>query len=972
MDFSKKGTIKKQQQMKSKTKKVSSKLKISIYRLLLIGALAFAVIGGTAGIGLLKGILDSAPGIEQISVVPTGYKTSIYDKDGNLIETLIGAGANREYVTIDGIPDILEESFIAIEDERFYEHNGLDVRGIFRAFFTGLKQGEFDQGASTITQQLIKNQVFEGGAEENFVDRFVRKIQEQQLSIQLEQNLDKETILEYYLNNINLGAGTYGVQTASNRYFNKDVSELNLSEATVIAAIAQSPTNMNPIRYPDNNRERRTHILSNMLRLGYCSEAEYEEALKDDVYSRILSVNEEFSDDTYNSYFIDEIIEQVQNDLVNMGYTKTQASNAIYSGGLQIYTTMDPNIQGIIDDVYSNEDNFPPLYNGYSWNLKSFPNHLGKYSYWELQDYRLSIQKKNGDTVHLQPADFENFFTENSIKELYESSEELSEKFDEEDLNSFLKSRPRFTTYFAQQEHADFFIEAFKYAMVENGDAILGESYDLVIQPQSSFVVMDQHNGHVSGISGGRGAKTGNRTLNRATSAKRLPGSTFKPLSTYLPALDSADMTLASIIDDVPYKYPNGTPLRNWHSSYEGLTTLRRGLYRSMNIVTVKLLELVTPEVAMNYLKNLGITTLVDDTSKPSNDLNLSLALGGITDGVYNDELTAAYASIANNGVYTEPIYYTQIIDHDGKVLIDNEPETKQVMKESTAFLLTSAMQDVLTASGGTGSAYRFRNSKMDIAGKTGTTTDDIDLWFSGFTPYYTATIWSGFDNNLRQDEKDYQKKIWRTIMERIHEHYNLEEKSFVKPDSVVTAKICTKSGKLAVDGLCDHYIGGSTVKTEYFAKGTVPKDVCDVHTKITVCKESGKIANEYCPEDHLEERVYLVKEEGANVTTKDSEFILPKETAVCDIHDALTGFLDDLFPDSDEEDIPDVTDPSDPEQPTQPTQPQPTTPPTKPTQPQPTPTPPTQPTQPTTPPSENNGNGNGNNGNGNENGDDD
>lgn len=931
MDFSNRGTSKKQQQTKSPTTRVVSKAKVNVYRLLVIFIIVLAVLGITSGVGLLNGILEGAPDIEQINVVPTGYKTNIYDRDGQLIETLVGAGANREYVKIEQIPDVLLDSVVAIEDERFYEHTGIDVKGIFRAFFSGLKQGEFEQGASTITQQLIKNQVFEGGAETTFVDKFVRKVQEQQLSVKLEEEIDKDQILEFYLNTINLGAGTYGVQTASNRYFNKDVSRLSLSEASVIAAIAQSPTNLNPIKYPDNNAQRRELVLQNMLRLGFISQEEFDWAIEDDVYDRILAVNEEFGDEAYNSYFVDEIIEQVQDDLVKIGYTKAQASNAIYSGGLSIHTTFDSDVQSIIDEIYANEENFPPLYDGYSWNYRYFPNSIGKYSYYELQEYRLSVQKKNGATVHYQPEEFEQFFTDNNILEIYENSDSLKRKFRSDELESFLNSKPKFTVYLSDKRHADFFIEAFKDVVIEPGDTILGENYDLVIQPQSSFVVMDHSNGQVLGISGGRGPKTGNRTLNRATSSMRQPGSVFKTLAAYLPALDSADMTLATVVDDAPYNYPNGRPVNNWYSQYEGLTPLRRGLYRSMNVLAVKTLMSVTPELAMSYLgeDNLGFSTL-----DPVNDSVPSLALGGITYGVYNDELTAAFSAIANNGLYTEETYYTKIIDHDGKVLIDNTPRTKQVMKESTAFLLTNAMEEVMTNAGGTGSGYRFRNSNMPVSGKTGTTSDDLDLWFSGYTPYLTASIWSGFDNNFKQEEQNYQVVLWRTIMERIHEHYGYEPVAFEKPESIVSARICTKSGKLAIDGLCDQYVGGSTVRTEYFAKGTVPKNVCDAHVKIILCEETGKIANDYCPEDTVKESVYLVKEENYGVSTADTEYILPDITETCDVHNALTDILDDLLPEGEGETDPNADPSTSPTVPTAPTVPTVPTVPTAPTNP--------------------------------------
>lgn len=849
MDFSRKGTIKKQHYIKSASRKITTKASVTVFRLFLVGLVSLIITGSYLGFGVLKGLADSAPSIDQINVVPKGYTTNIYDKDGNLIDTLIGAESNRVYVTIDKIPQVMKDCVVSIEDERFYQHNGIDMQGIFRAFILGLKSGDFDQGASTITQQLIKNQVFNGGAENNFTDRFIRKIQEQYLAIQLEQKLEKNQILEYYLNTINLGAGTYGVQTASNRYFDKDVTDLTLSEAAVIAAIAQSPTNMNPISHPENNAERRTQILDNMLRLGNCTEDEYDAAVADDVYSRIQSVNEEQDVASFNSYFVDELIEQVIADLQEeKGYTYTQASNALYTDGLNIYTTLDSKIQKIMDNVYTNEDYFPKM---------------GTDSFWELT-YALSIEKKNGKTIHYH-------------------------------TNDLLDYNHLTTAYFSSKDEAQNLIDDFKAAKVEAGDTILAENTNLIIQPQSSMVIMDQHTGYVVGIIGGRGEKTGNRTLNRATNTTRQPGSTFKVLSTYLPALDSAGMTLATTVDDAPYKYPGtDTDVNNWYGEkYEGLTTLRRAITRSMNIVTVKTLDKVTPKVGFEYLKKLGFTTLVEsmtsDTGKVYSDINLPMALGGITNGVSNLELTAAYATIANGGVYSKPIFYTKILDHDNKVLLKKQTTVSQVMMESTAFLLTSAMEDVVKV--GTGTLVNFQNIDMPIAGKTGTTSDDVDLWFSGFTPYYTATIWSGFDINRKQNNTSYPKIIWRDIMEEIHKEYDLESVPFTIPDSIVQRTICTKSGKLAVDGLCNEYEGGSTVKTEYFAKNTQPTENCDVHFKVEICTDTGKIANEFCP--NVEEKVLLTKEETDK--TMDTPYLLPTET--CDKHNAKNSGLKNLLP---------------------------------------------------------------------------
>lgn len=843
MNFSNKGTQNKQQQIKSTTKRLTSKACITFFRLLLVSFVSLAIVGIFAGFGVVKSLIDKAPDIENIGLAPTRYSTSLYDKDGNLIETLAGSESNRIYVTIDQIPEHLQHAVIAIEDERFYEHNGIDVRGIFRAFFRGLSSGgDFDEGASTITQQLLKNQVFGGGMETGFLNKLERKIQEQYLAIQAEDLYTKEEILERYLNTINLGNGTFGVQTAAKRYFNKDVSELTLSEATVIAVITKSPTNYNPISGRENNENRRAECLKKMLEQGYITEKQYKKALKDNVYDRILEVNEEYKDNSsYYSYFTDEIINQVVNDLVNIkGYSETEAYNKLYSGGLKIYTTMDSEIQGIVDDVYESPEYFPTI---------------GVDAFYQLEKYDLSIETAEGETIH----------------------------YHLNDVVSYYEDDPTFSIYFTDVEDMDKKIEAFKASVYdETKDTLLGEEYIKTIQPQSSFVIMDQKTGHVLAIKGGYGDKQENRSLNRATGSKRLPGSTFKILSTFLPALDTSGMTLATVLDDAPYYYPGSDrEVNNWSArGYNGLTTLREAIYNSMNIVTVKTLEKVTPQVGYDYLLKLGFTTLVEnkvtENGQSFSDINYSLALGGITDGVTNLELTAAYAAIANSGTYTEPIFYTKILDHDDKVIIENVPDTEQVMKESTAWLLTNAMEDVVKI--GTGTLARFKNlTTMPIAGKTGTTSSNYDLWFSGYTPYYTASIWSGYDNNENQTNRSYHKVVWREIMERVHIAKGLDPISFTMPDSIESAKICTKSGKLAVEGLCDVAEGGSTVDVEYFAKGTKPTEKCDVHVKHKIDKSTGKLANEYCPEDLIEEKVFLVKEETA--TTFDTPNLLPTET---------------------------------------------------------------------------------------------
>lgn len=281
----------------------------------------------------------------------------LYDDAGNQIRKLAAPDSNRLPVTLDQIPEDLQHAVVAIEDERFYEHNGIDVKGILRAGVKAITTGDFSEGASTITQQLLKNNVFTNWTSESTqLERFTRKFQEQYLAIQVEKKTDKNTILENYLNTINLGAGSYGVQAASRQYFDKDVWDLNLSECATLAGITQNPTKFNPITNPDSNQKRRKEVLQHMLDQNYITQDQYDEALADDVYSRIQAAQEKNSstENTVYTYFEDELTDQIINDLMNIkGYTKTQATNLLYSGGLKVYTTQDSTIQNILDEEYS-------------------------------------------------------------------------------------------------------------------------------------------------------------------------------------------------------------------------------------------------------------------------------------------------------------------------------------------------------------------------------------------------------------------------------------------------------------------------------------------------------------------------------------------------------------------------------------------------------------------------------------------
>ena len=410
------------------------------------------------------------------------------------------------------------------------------------------------------------------------------------------------------------------------------------------------------------------------------------------------------------------------------------------------------------------------------------------------------------------------------------------------------KKKKKIPLYYTDKKKANQYIKIYKKAMSKgNGCKVEGEKTDFVIQPQVSFVVMDQKTGQVKAICGGRGKKTASRTLNRASTSLRQPGSTYKVLSTYLPALDTAGMTLATQQKDEPYYYPGTKRLvKNWYRGYRGTVTIRKAIADSMNVIAVKTLEQVTPKVGYDYLLNLGFTSLVesytDASGKIYSDISLPMALGGLTKGVSNLELTTAFASIANGGVYNKATFYTKIIDHDGNVLLDKTPvvtktqdkkgndvtvvttsSSKQVMKDSTAFLLTSAMQDVVNS--GTGTALKLRGINVPVAGKTGTSTGNKDLWFVGYTPYLTAGIWGGYDAGEKQSNTTYHKAIWKAIMEKLSKKHKDEKAKFTMPSSVVAVRTCTVCGKPLAE---NHY--SSRSKKEYFAKGTVPEETCSVH----------------------------------------------------------------------------------------------------------------------------------------------
>ena len=817
---------------KSHSKKKKKK-KLHIFRKLFVALFSILILGAFFAFGMLKGILDSTPELSSFHFGPTKFATNIVDRNGNLINMLIQEGSNRETATyfvnddpennkISEIPQKLVDAFVAIEDERFWEHSGVDLRSIMRAVYGVIHSDSSRGGGSTITQQLVKNAVFNDenrGLDtyhEKGFEKYVRKLQEQYIALQYETQAEmskieiKEQIITDYLNTINLGSNTLGVKVAARRYFDKELRDLTISECAVIASITKNPTKNNPITHPEENQKRQRQTLKNMLVLKYITEEEYEEAINDDVYSRIKNIEvkvvENASVKEVYKYFTEAVIDQLQEDLVKrLGMNPSLANNLLYSGGLKVETTMDPDLQAIVDKEVNDDKNYT----------------VKKYSI----DYRLSVRHSDDSLTHYSQADVHKYHTE------------------------VLKNK-KYDGLFNTKDIAQQYINSFKDYISKEGDTIAGESLNYFLEPQCSFVLINHNTGEVVALSGGRGEKTVSRSLNRATVTKRQPGSTFKVLTAFAPALELYSKSLATTYYDSEYKYTTNTmskTFKNWYSSgYLGFQNIRAGIVYSLNIISIRcLMETVTPEIGVQFAKSLGISSL-----DAVQDANPALALGGLTYGVSNYELTSAFASIANGGVYRKPILYTKVYDHDGKILLDNtanvEKQKKKVMSKENAYLLTSAMADSMVGgrafSSGTmnvtATSTRAHFKGMSLAGKSGTTTKNNDVWFVGYSPYYTAGVWGGCDENqslydsskkINNGGTNFHKNIWRKIMEQVHK--NLKDPKFDKPAGIISKTVCRKSGLLASDG-CKLDPRGNCSYTEFFVDGTQPRTRCNIHSK--------------------------------------------------------------------------------------------------------------------------------------------
>ncbi|WP_422445437.1 transglycosylase domain-containing protein [Thermoanaerobacterium sp. DL9XJH110] len=722
-----------------------------------------------AGLGIFFSYLKDAPAFDPNKLKPS--ETSfVYDKDGRVIAELHGE-QNRIPVSIDQVPEHLKNAFIAVEDQYFYKHKGINFRSILGALWTDIVRGGYHRGASTITQQLVKNAFLTPDK------TLKRKAQEAWLAIQLERHYTKDQILEFYLNQIYFGHSAYGVESAAQTYFGKSVDKLDLAEAAMLAGIPKSPHTYSPYLNFDKAKERQAVVLNTMVEMGFITRDQAEKAKNEKLNLVGLKKGKaDYKAPFFTDYVVQELASQLQKEF---GLSEDEAYDKIYNEGLKIYTTVDMKIQEAAEKALADPKNYP----------------YTKYD-------------KNGNP-----------------------------------------------------------------------------------QPQAAAVVIDPHTGYIKAMVGGREhqQKLG---FNRAFQAYRQPGSAFKPIAVYTGAIDMG-FTAATVIDDSPVYYPAGSGKqwspKNYTNDYKGLTTIRKAIADSVNVVAVKVLSSIGIDRGIEYAQKLGIKSLV--LTGPKNDRQLTIALGGLTKGVTPLELAAAYGTLANQGTHVEPVAILKVLDKNGRTLIENKPEQWPAVSKQVAFIMTDMLRSVVTE----GTGKRLASLPFPVAGKTGTTSDSKDVWFVGYTPQLVAVVWMGHDDPTPMSHVagGYQPAlIWKQIMTVAQK--DLPRMNFERPDGIVgPINVCLDSGNLPTE-LCYKDPRGPRVRGEYFIKGTEPTTFCNVHVEKLIDVSTGLLATPYCPPELVQKRVFIQRPKPYTVSPKgqiplDAKYEAPVE--YCNIHGPESSF---------------------------------------------------------------------------------
>ncbi len=952
---------------KKKKKRKFLILKIALF----IIFVAMIIVGGSVA-GMILGIVKSAPKIDATNVLSTLSESSvIVDEAGNVIEQIHDPNENREIIKLSDIPENLQDAFIAIEDQRFKKHFGIDIRRIMGSLLHNVKVGDATaQGASTITQQLVKNLYLTNERS------WERKIKEMYLAIQVERVLSKDQILENYLNTIPLGQSAYGVQTAAYTYFSKEVSELSLAESALLAGAAKGPSyalynryNLDDIDdipqedilgyvyigsvqyacvYNETAIKRQHSVLNKMLELEFITQEQYDTAMAEDM--RVALNPGQTKMEGISSTPMDYVKEKVVEDLMeSQGLSYDEAEARLYKGGLTITTTIDVNMQKSLEDSY---DNFSLLLLGAEPTGDKPVAQDWRYFKWSqgqgtgMLDSGLNILNENGqliyyaknnimdenNNIYLNPDEYNydndgNLIINSKKFDIYSSTIDIVDAYTVDDKLNFVSHNigalnignnyevlekkgtkgsfkiPKSYLEKSKENSEMFNVGSDNVLKISSGYFFFQEKG--IVQPQSATVILDYKTGKIKAMIGGRNIE-GSKTFNRAVDAARQPGSTIKPLSVYLPALDLG-YSAAYIIDDLPKFDEKGNRWpKNWYEhkeiKYKGLTTLRKSIEQSINTNAVTMLETIGTEAAMNSLTKLGLInpnnpendTFVSPAENTAyNDVNLaSLALGGLTKGFTPLGMTAAYGAIANDGVYIEPIAYTKVVSSKGETILENIPETHVVVTPEVA----SLMKDILRSTVNPGLSYRAKlpaELGIEVAGKTGTTQANGDFWYVGFSPYYVGGVWVGNDNVQMKLSGDsgVTARLWAGIMTPIHQ--GLPAAKIGLNPNLVPVKVCSQSGKLPGE-LCALDQRGSMIITEYFVLGTQPTEICDVHVKAEVCTSSNLLKSAYCPGNLIEERVFISRNPLYDPEAKSDNYEAKKLYQQV-LEDKVTFTLDEL-----------------------------------------------------------------------------
>ena len=758
--------IKKAEQNGKKTTKKNGKLKFKykhpkislMIKLMIVLILLLTVVVAGVVVGYIFGFFGYDFTIDEKELKIAASNSVIVNSEGTVLADLSG-DEKRKIVSLEEMADYLPKAYVAIEDERFYQHHGVDLKRTGGAILTYIfKRNDSSYGGSTITQQLVKNITKESDKS------ILRKVKEWSKAYQVEEMLSKDEILELYLNILFVGGTNYGVELGAEYYFNKTAKDLDLAECAFLAGINNSPNAYNPYDKNKDNTElikKRTKVvLQKMKDTGaITNEEEYNQA--------VAKVDEGFkfekmpSKGNLYSYHTDALLSQVIDQVAaEKGISKKLAENYVYSSGLKIYSTENAEIQQTMEEEFA-----------------------------KTQKYSITSRKTKD----------------------------------------------------------------------EEGNKATSEA---------AMVVIDHKTGYVLGTVGGLGDKSESRGLNRATQSKRQTGSSMKPIADVVPGLEEGIITAATEYADAETEFAGNYKPKNYNY-FRGVITVRDAIETSQNIPFVKIMAELTPEKSIDYLKKMGITS-IDDVK----DKGLSLSIGGLTNGVSPLEMAAAYATIANDGVYIQPTFYSKVTDVNGETVLEPKQKTERVMSEANAYIA----KDLLTAPvvGSSGTARYCALPGIETAAKTGTTNDDYDRWLCGFSPYYTAATWYGFDVNeeIIYSGTNPAGQLWSNVMKPIHQ--NLANAEFIRPSNIVEEAVYSPTK--------------GTKYTEVFVSGTVPSESERKHGEAyEICTESGLRATEYCPETETryygsggipKEQLNLWKTVGYTNSGKGTA-----PTGICNIH---------------------------------------------------------------------------------------